>query len=237
MYYFISFQDLDPDITNTRNYFFDTIIDMDKKQESVFISYLMLPSRTMYRLYRWTAHWSKTKYGQAALFLNAFAESSFFPIPPDVLLIAMTVSNRFRWWWYALIATVGSVIGAILGYYIGYAFFDAVGQPIVDLYHLEKYFETVQVRYSQNAFLALFTAAFTPIPFKVFTLAAGVFQISIAELIFGSLLGRAGRFFAVALAIRIFGKQIEDKIERYFNILSILFIILLIGGFLAVRFL
>lgn len=204
-------------------------------RKDVFASFIMLPSRTMYRLYRWTLRWGKTKYATYSLFTLAFIESSFFPIPPDVLLIAVTVSNRAKWWFYATIATVGSVLGAILGYFIGYAVYGTIGEPIVQFYHLDKHFEAVRVAYENNAFLAIFTAAFTPIPFKVFTVAGGLFQISLFDLILGSTFGRAGRFFAVALALKIFGKKVEDTIEKYFNILSIIFIILLIGGFIILR--
>lgn len=200
-------------------------------------SLLLAPSRFMRKLYNWTLHWSKTKNAKFALFGLAFAESSFFPVPPDVLVIAMTVAHRAKWWLYALIATTGSVTGAILGYYIGFALFESVGQPIVDFYHLQKYFEIVQAKYTENAFLAVFTAAFTPIPFKIFTIAGGVFKINLASLLVGSFFGRAGRFFAVALALRMFGEKISKAIEKYFDILSLLFMALLIGGFLILKLL
>lgn len=198
--------------------------------------YVRWPSQQLYRLYQWTIDWSKSKYAKLSLFLLALTESSFFPIPPDVLLIAMTVADRFRWWLYASIATVGSVLGAALGYYIGYALYGSIGEPIVEFYHLEQYFDTVRDRYEGNTALAMFTAAFTPIPFKVFTIAGGVFSVSLPAMLLGALLGRAGRFFLVALALRMFGKAIADSIEKYFNILSFLFVILLIGGFVAVRY-
>jgi membrane protein YqaA with SNARE-associated domain len=210
---------------------------MEHGQQSPIVYYLHWPTRTMYRLYRWTIKWAQTGYARVALFLVALTESSFFPIPPDVLLIAMTVADRFKWWIYATIATVGSVLGAVLGYYIGYALYGSVGQAIVDFYGLQEYFSTVQARYENNVTLAVFAAAFTPIPFKVFTIAGGVFSVSLPAMILGALLGRAGRFFAVAFALRIFGKAIADSIERYFNILSILFLVLLVGGFVAVRYL
>ena len=212
-------------------------MDKGQQSQSSIIYYLQWPNRVLYRLYRWTIEWSRSAYAKVALFLVALTESSFFPIPPDVLLIAMTVADRFRWWLYATIATVGSVLGAVIGYYIGYALFGSVGQAIVDFYGLQEYFSTVQARYEQNVTLAVFAAAFTPIPFKVFTIAGGVFSVSLPALIVGAIMGRASRFFAVALALRIFGKAIADSIERYFNILSILFIVLLIGGFVAVRYL
>lgn len=199
------------------------------------ISLLLQPSKLMRRMYNWTLHWSKTRNAKFALFGLSFAESSFFPIPPDVLLIAMTVAHRYKWWLFASIATLGSVLGGLLGYYIGFALFETIGKPILDIYHLQSKFEDVAALYSQNAFLAIFTAAFTPIPFKVFTIAGGVFQIPLASLIIGSLFGRAGRFFAVALALRIFGDKISRAIEKYFDILSLVFMALLIGGFLLLR--
>ncbi len=211
-------------------------MDHGHKEQPSFSQIISWPTRTMYRLYKWTILWAQTGYAKLALFLVALTESSFFPIPPDVLLIAMTVADRFRWWLYASIATVGSVLGAAVGYYIGYALFGSVGQAIVDFYGLQEYFSVVQDRYEQNVVLAVFAAAFTPIPFKVFTLAGGVFAVSLPHMLFGALLGRAGRFFAVALALRIFGQVIADSIERYFNILSILFIVLLVGGFVVVRY-
>lgn len=204
---------------------------------SPFLRLLLFPSKTMRRLYNWTLHWSKTRHAKIALFFIAVSESSFFPIPPDVLLITMTVAHRFKWWLYASIATVGSVLGGIAGYYIGFAFFEAIGRPIIEFYHFQKAFETVALKYEQNAFLAVFTAAFTPIPYKVFTIAGGVFQIPLSELIIGSLLGRAGRFFAVTGALRIFGQRIADAIEKYFDLLSLAFMALLIGGFVIIRFL
>lgn len=204
---------------------------------SPFLRILLLPSRAMRKLYDWTIHWAKTPYAKVSLFLLAFAESSFFPIPPDVLLLAMTIAHRFKWWLYASITTLGSVLGGIAGYYIGLFFFQAIGQPIVDLYHLQEAFGKVGELYKENAFLAVFTAAFTPIPYKVFTIGGGFFQIPLEQLIVGSFLGRAARFFAVAGTIRIFGKQISDLVEKYFDIASLIFMVLLIGGFLIVKFL
>lgn len=197
----------------------------------------MAPSRLMRRLYNWTLHWSKTKYAKPSLFILSFAESSFFPIPPDVLLIAMTVADRFKWWQFALITTVGSILGGILGYYIGLLLFESVGRAIIDFYHFQKQFDIVQLKYQENAFLAIFTAAFTPIPYKVFTIASGVFHVNLGTLILASLFGRAGRFFTVAAIIRIFGKKISDTIEKYFDLFSLAFIILLIGGFLVIKML
>lgn len=203
---------------------------------SPFLRLLLTPSKIMRKVYDWTIHWSKTKYAKLSLFGLAFAESSFFPIPPDVLLIAITVSHRYKWWLFASIATVGSVLGGILGYYIGLGLYESVGKSIVEFYHLDKFFEIVKVNYEKNTFLAVFTAAFTPIPYKMFTIAGGIFNVSMAEFIIGSILGRGGRFFAVALLIRIFGSKISNLIEKYFDILSLAFMGILIAGFLVIKF-
>lgn len=195
------------------------------------------PGRVFYRMYKWTIHWSRTRHSKYALFLISFAESSFFPIPPDVLMIPMVVAERPKWWRLALITTIGSISGAVLGYYIGYGLYESIGKPIVDFYHLQQQMSVVGAKYGQNAFLTVFTAAFTPIPFKVFTIAGGVFKISILELIVGAAIGRSLRFFIIAYMLKLFGNRIEDTIEKNFNILSILFFILLIGGYILVKYL
>lgn len=192
---------------------------------------------TLFRfLYDWTVGWAGSRQAPWALFLVAFTESSFFPVPPDVLLIPMVVARQARWWRIALICTLGSLTGAVLGYYIGVALYETVGVRIVEFYDLEHLMEVVGERYQHDAFLAVFTAAFTPIPFKVFTIAGGVFKISLPMLLFGSLLGRAGRFFIVAGLLRLYGERIQRNIEKYFDILSIAFVVLLVGGFLLLKY-
>jgi len=198
---------------------------------------VLFPSRQLRRLYDWTAHWAHTRYATPSLFVLAFAESSFFPVPPDVLLIAMTVVNRWRWWMFASLCMVGSVAGGLFGYFIGVALYDTVGRQIVAFYHLEAFFDVVQSSYGANAFLAVLTAAFTPIPYKVFTIAGGVFQVSVFEFVAGSIIGRGGRFFMVAALLRLFGTHISRAIEKYFDILSLAFMVLLIGGFVVLRML
>lgn len=188
------------------------------------------------KLYFWTLHWAGTKYSPWALFLIAFAESSFFPIPPDVLLIPMVVARPKKFLRIATICTLGSILGALLGYYIGWGLYEAVGKPIIQTYHLQEEVALVGAKYQANAFWAIFTAAFTPIPYKVFTISAGLFKISLETLIMASIIGRAGRFFFVAGALRIWGARIAHSIERNFNVFSIMFVILLIGGFLVITY-
>ncbi len=190
------------------------------------------------RLYQWVLHWADTPYGTPALFVLAFAESSFFPIPPDVLLIALALSRPRRGFWFAAVCSAGSVLGGMVGYGIGYFFWDAVGQPIIAFYHAEAAFATVQGYYQNNALFYIVLAAFTPIPYKVFTIAGGICQIPFWQaLVLGSLIGRSLRFFLVAGLFYFFGPPIKRFIDRYFEILTVVFGILLVGGFLAIKYL
>ena len=188
------------------------------------------------KLYDWTLLRARTKNASYALFGIAFMESSFFPVPPDVLLIAMVVADKMKWMRYALICTTGSVLGALLGYFIGWGLYETVGKLIVDTYNLHAAVELIGRKYSENAFMTIFTAAFTPIPYKAITITAGLFKISLPVLIAASIIGRSGRFFIVAGVLRIFGKAIASSIEKYFNILSIAFVLLCIIGFILLKY-
>jgi membrane protein YqaA with SNARE-associated domain len=194
------------------------------------------PFELLRRIYDWTLHFAKTKHSNYALFAIAFIESSFFIVPPDVLLIPLVVAQPKKWWQKAAICTAGSISGAFLGYLIGYVFYETVGIAIVNFYNLQEIMTMLGTKYADNAFLTIFTAAFTPIPYKAITISAGMFKISLFSLFIGSLCGRAGRFFIVAGAIRIFGSQIQNTVEKYFNILSIVFVVLLIGGFVVLKY-
>lgn len=189
------------------------------------------------RLYDWTLHWAYTRYGTPALAVVAFVESSFFPIPPDVLLIALAAARPRRAFLYALVATTCSVLGGLFGYLLGALFMDTIGGSIVSLYHLERQFAFVQEKYQEAAFWSVFTAGLTPIPYKVFTLAAGAAQIAVPVFVVASVLGRGARFFGVAALIFFLGPAVRAWIERYFDRLAILFVILLVAGFFAIRWL
>jgi membrane protein YqaA with SNARE-associated domain len=164
-------------------------------------------------------------------------ESSFFPIPPDVLLIPLVASQPKKWWKKALICTLGSVCGAFLGYAIGCLFYETVGLVIINFYDLHEAVKIVGEKYAENAFLTIFAGAFTPIPYKAMTISAGIFKISLLTLLIASAIGRGMRFFIVSAALRLFGAQIKNVIEKYFNIISIIFFVLLIGGFIALKYL
>ena len=187
------------------------------------------------RSYDWTRHWAKTPYGTWALFIIAFAEASFFPIPPDVLLLVLAVSMPKKSFVFALICSLGSVLGGCLGYYLGSQFFEFLGKPILDFYGLMDSFGKLSETFKEHSFLAIMTAGLTPIPYKVFTIASGFCNVDFFTLLTASLVSRSLRFFAEAGLIYVFGSKIENFIEKYFNLLSILFIILLILGFVVIK--
>ena len=188
----------------------------------------------LHRLYHWVLGWADRPGGTWALFGIAFAESSFFPIPPDVLLIPLALGNVRRSLWFALVCTAGSVAGAVLGYVIGSSLFASIGQPIIELYHGMDHYNELGQLFEDNLLVTLGTAGFTPIPFKVFTIAAGAFGVSFPAFVAISALSRGARFFLVAGLIRLFGESIRVFIEKYFNLLTIAFVVLLVLGFVAV---
>jgi membrane protein YqaA with SNARE-associated domain len=188
------------------------------------------------RLYDWVLHWAATPYGTWALFLLAFAESSFFPIPPDVLLIAMCVACPQRSFKYALVCALGSVLGGCLGYLIGWQFMAAVGSRIVDFYGLTDKVATIENLYNTYDAWAVGIAGFTPIPYKVFTIAAGMFKINFAVFVMASMASRSARFFIVGGLIYGFGPRIQRFIDRYFDLLAVTFTVLLVGSFILIKY-
>lgn len=191
------------------------------------------------RLYLWVLSWAETPYGTPALFVISFAESSFFPIPPDVLQIALSVAKPKRAFFYAAVSMVASVLGGILGWYIGHAAWDSIQGFFFD--HVPGFtpenFAKVELKYNEHALLAIFGAAFSPIPYKVFTIASGVFEVSLKTLILASILGRGARFFLVGGAIFFFGPAVKAWLEKYFEIATLALLALAILGFVAVKYL
>jgi membrane protein YqaA with SNARE-associated domain len=190
------------------------------------------------RLYDWVLHWAHTRYGTPALSLLATAESSFFPIPPDPLLMALAMSRPERSLWYAFVCAASSAVGGAIGYFIGWQLWAAVSDFFFS--HVpgftQEVFNLVATKYNENAFLAVFSAAFTPIPYKVFTIAGGVFQINFLEFMLASLVGRAMRFFLVAGLIWKFGARIKATIDKYFDWMALGFTVLLILGFVVIKY-
>ena len=191
------------------------------------------------KLYDWVLHWADTPYGPLALFILAFAESSFFPIPPDVLLIALclgAVKKSFR---FALYTSVASILGGMLGYLIGFALWGAVDNFFFTYIpgFTEEFFQKVMTNFNTYGFWYVFSAGFTPIPYKVFTIASGVFQLKFVLFVIASALSRSLRFFLVAALFWKFGPGIKKFIDKYFNLLAILFFVLIVAGFLIIKYL
>lgn len=189
------------------------------------------------RLYDWTVGWAERPGSRWALFFIALAESSFFPVPPDVLLLALCVGAPRRSFWFAAVCAAGSVVGGMLGYGIGFLAWGAVKDVFIPYVFSQGVFDQVARLYEGNAFVAILTAAFTPIPYKVFTIAAGVFKVDFSTLIAASAIGRSGRFFLVAGTIFLFGPKMKELIEKYFDWFAWGLLLLGIAGFVAVKFL
>ena len=183
------------------------------------------------RLYDWVLELANHPHAVWALFLVAFAEATFFPIPPDVLLLAMAVAGPTKALRFALVCTVGSVAGGIVGYWIGWGLWgqlDTLFYQYIPGFTEEK-FALLAEKFSENTFLTIFTAGFTPIPFKIFTVTAGAAVVPFLAFLIGATISRALRFFILAGLIRLFGSSIKDWIDRYFNILTIVGTALLIA--------
>lgn len=185
------------------------------------------------RLYDWTMSLARTRHAERSLAAVSFVESSFFPIPPDVLLIALALGLPHRSWRLAFVTTVGSVLGGIVGYGIGWGLMASVGQWILDVYGLHEQFERIREWYLRYDVWAVLIAGFTPIPYKVFTIAAGAFDMDLWRFTAASAVGRGGRFLLVAGLIYFYGAPIKSFIDRYFNLLTVVFAVLLVGFFLV----
>lgn len=189
------------------------------------------------RLYDWTLSLARHPQAIWALAFVAFIESSVFPIPPDVLMIAMIVARPDRAFVIAAVATIASVLGGLLGYWIGYGAFETLGRPVLEFYGKDAYFAEFQTRYNEWGAWAVLIAGVTPFPYKVITILSGVTSLSLPVFIVASIIARALRFFIVAALLWKFGAPIRDFIEKRLGLMFTIFMALLLGGFLAVRFL
>lgn len=190
------------------------------------------------RLYDWMLSWGDSRWGALALLLFAFAESSFFPIPPDVLLIALCLGAVTRSFRFAAICTAGSILGAMAGYAIGFFAWQTTAGEYTALAHFffnhvfsVEAFEKVGALYDKYNFWIVFTAGFTPIPYKIFTITGGLFHINFVMFIVASIVSRGLRFFLIGGLIWKFGAPIKGFIDKYFNLLAIAFTVLLVGSF------
>ncbi len=189
------------------------------------------------RLYDWVLAWSRSPYSVWALFFLAVAESSFFPVPPDTLLVVMAVALPARAYRYALVCSLGSLLGGCLGYLIGWQFMSLLGTKIIAFYGLEDKVAEIGSLYRRYDAWAVAIAGFTPIPYKVFTLTAGMFKIDFKVFFLASLVSRSARFFLVGGLIHRFGPGIQAFIERYFNMLAFALAAVTVVGFLVLKYL
>ncbi len=188
------------------------------------------------RLYDWTLALAATRHAMWALFIISFIESSVFPIPPDVLLIPMVLARPHRAFEIAALCTVGSVMGGLAGYWIGYGLFEQVGRPVLEFYGKDAYFDDFATRYNEYGAWAVLIAGVTPFPFKVITILSGSTGLNLTVFIISSIIARAFRFFLVAGLLWKFGEPIREFIEKRLNLLFVIFCVLLVGSFALVRF-
>jgi membrane protein YqaA with SNARE-associated domain len=191
----------------------------------------------MKRIYDWMMRMAGHERAPEALFLVSFVESSIFPIPPDVMLIPMVLAQRVRAWWYATIATVGSVLGGVAGYAIGYFLFELIGQPILRWYGYASGFQEFSEQFNTWGVLIIILKGWTPFPYKVLTILAGATHMNIFAFMAASVVARAMRFYLVAALFYWYGPPIREFVERRLSLVTTVFAVVLIGGFVAIRFL
>ncbi|WP_420607211.1 YqaA family protein [Novosphingopyxis sp.] len=189
------------------------------------------------RLYEWTLDKAGHRTAPRWLAALSFAESSFFPIPPDVLLAPMCLARPERSWWYALVCTAASVLGSLLGYAIGFFLFDAIGQPILDFYGVGAEFAHFKAQFNAQGWIIVLLAGFTPLPFKVITIAAGATAMPLQVLLSAAVIARGARFFIVAGLLRFFGAPMKAWIDRNFAFATTALGVLAVLGFVAVKYL
>jgi membrane protein YqaA with SNARE-associated domain len=188
------------------------------------------------RLYHWTL--AKAAHEKAPYWLAAvsFIESSFFPIPPDVMLAPMCLARPQKAFHYALICTIASVLGALLGYAIGFFLFETIGRAILDFYGLADQFDSFKTNFNEQGWVIVLLAGFTPLPFKVITIAAGATAMPLYVLIFASIIARSARFFLVGALLWKFGQPMQDWIDKHFALATTVVGVLFVGGFAALKF-
>ena len=196
-------------------------------------------------IYDWVLNLSTKPNSNYSISILSFSEAFFFPIPPDVLLIPLCLGNRKKAWNFALLCSIFSILGGLLGYYVGKVLWWNV--PGIEYSYLanlfmdyipgvnEEGFNKIKKLYDEWDFWIVFTAGFTPIPFKLITISAGTFNINLSMFVFASIISRSARFFLLASLIKVYGESIRTFIEKYFNILALFFTFLLIGGFILIK--
>ena len=188
------------------------------------------------RLYDWTLSLAAHRHAVPALAVVSFAESSFFPIPPDVMLIPMVLAARVRAFFIAAVCTVSSVLGGIAGYAIGFFLYETMGRSVLAFYGYSERFADFQSQYNEWGLLIVFAAGLTPLPYKVFTIASGVTGLGLLPFIAGSSISRGLRFFAVAILLWRYGPPIRTFVEENLRIVATVFVVTLFAGFVILRF-
>jgi membrane protein YqaA with SNARE-associated domain len=186
-------------------------------------------------LYDKTLEWSGHRHAIWILAAVSFTESSFFLIPPDLLLIPMVLAMRTQWFKIAFVCTVSSVLGGLFGYFIGATLFEELGRPILEMYNAVEIFAAATEAYNKDGALIVFTAGFSPIPYKIITIASGVAAMDPVTFTLASIVGRGARFFLVAILLWKFGKPIQAFIEKRLGLLTLLFCVLLVGGVIVLK--
>lgn len=186
-------------------------------------------------VYHWTIKLSATRYALWALAIVAFLESSIFPIPPDILLIPLIIAKPKNAYLIALIATLTSVLGGSLGYYIGLKLYESIGIIIINFYHAHQFFWEFQAQFNKYGAAAILFAGITPFPYKIITISSGIAGISFYQFIIFSIIARGTRFFIIAILLSLYGEPIKKFIEQHLNLLFIIFMVLLIMGFLFIK--
>jgi len=188
------------------------------------------------KTYKWVINLSTKPHAVWALAFIAFVESSIFPIPPDVILIPMVIAAPSRWFTLAAICTITSVFGGMAGYAIGYFAFDTLGRPLLELYSYGNKFTNFQNLYNEYGEWIVFIGGTTMIPYKLITIASGFTQLDMTTFALTSLLARGIRFFFIALILYWFGQKIQAFIEKRTTLVFSIFVILILGGFLAIKY-
>ncbi len=189
------------------------------------------------RLYDWVMNLAAHRNATAVLGTVSFVESSIFPIPPDAFLIPMVLANRAKAWWYATVCTITSVLGGLAGYFIGAFLYDTLGTALLNFYGYQAHFEEFATNYNKDGALYVFGAGLTPFPYKVITIASGATQLALPVFIAASVIARGLRFFVVAGLLYFFGAPIKVFIEKYLGLLTVLFFLLVVAGFVAAKYL
>lgn len=189
------------------------------------------------RIYDWMISLTQSRHAVLAMAAVSFAESSFFPLPPDLMLVPMGIANRKKVWYYAFICTIASVLGGIFGYAIGALLYDSLGAWLANLYGMSNKMDGFRESFQTHGHWIILGKGLTPIPYKIITIASGMAGYSLYMFIILSIITRAGRFLILATLIHFFGEQARDFIERRLGLTLLLIVISIVGGFIAVKYL